>query len=174
MELSSEKIYLRPITETDTEMVLRWRNSDMVKQRFIYRKDISPIEHQEWLDTKVKTGKVAQFIIYIRESDVPIGSVYLQNINFVHKNAEYGIFIGETEALGHGFGTEAAKLVIRYAFEQLGLHKLYLRVISDNERAIRSYERAGFAVECVMRDEIFVDGGFCDVTRMSIIQEDTI
>ena len=170
MELSSEKIYLRPITEADTEMVLRWRNSDFIKERFIYRKDISPAEHQKWLDTKVKTGKVVQFIICVRESDMPIGSVYLQNIDPVHKNAEYGIFIGETSALGQGFGTDAAKLAVAYGFQELGLHKLYLRVISDNARAIASYKRAGFVVECEMRDEIFVDGRFRDVTRMAIIE----
>ena len=171
MELKSDKIYLQSISEKDTTMVLRWRNSDIVKQRFIYRLDITPEEHQRWLDNKVKTGEVVQFVIYLLENGKPIGSVYLQNVDYVHKKAEYGIFIGEKEALGKGYGTDAAKLVIRYAFEEMGLHKLYLRVISDNEYAIRSYRRAGFETESVMRDEIFVDGHYQDVTRMAIIQE---
>jgi len=54
------------------------------------------------------------------------------------------------------------------------LHKLYLRVISDNQRAIRSYEKAGFEIEGVLKDDIFVDGKFCDVTRMAIIREETV
>ena len=174
MELSTEKIYLRHITEEDTEMVLRWRNSENVKKYFIYREDITPAEHQNWLDQKVKTGKVAQFIIYVKENNKPIGSVYMQSIDHLHKNAEYGIFIGESSALGCGYGTDAAKLAVKYAFEELKLHKLYLRVISDNDRAVRSYEHAGFVVEGVMKDEIFVDGKFHDVTRMAIIREDDI
>lgn len=174
MKLKTENIYLRPITEDDTEMVLRWRNSEAVKKYFIYRKDITPEEHQSWLDTKVKTGKVAQFIIHLCENDMPIGSVYMQSIDPVHKNAEYGIFIGEGAALGRGCGTDAAKLAIRYAFEELGLHKLYLRVISDNERAVRSYEKAGFVIEGVLKDDIYVDGRFCDVTRMAVIREETV
>ena len=124
-----------------------------------------------WLKNKVYTGKVAQFIIYVRETDRPVGSVYMQNIDPVHKNAEYGIFIGETEALGRGYGTDAAKLAVQYAFEELKLHKLYLRVISDNKRAIQSYQNAGFKLECVMKDEIYVDGKFCDVARMAILNE---
>lgn len=172
MELRTDNIYLRPITREDTEMVLRWRNSAAVKQYFIYRKDITPEEHLNWLETKVQTGKVAQFIICLRENDLPIGSVYMQSIDHVHKNAEYGIFIGEEAARGKGCGSDAAKLAVQYAFEELQLHKLYLRVISDNQRAIRSYEHAGFVVEGVMRDEIFVDGKFCDVTRMAIIREE--
>lgn len=171
MELKTDRIYLRPITEADTEMVLRWRNSDLVRQRFLYRKEITPADHMVWLKTKVYTGQVAQFIIYITETNKPIGSVYIQNINHTHKNAEYGIFIGEPDALGQGYGTDAARLAIRYAFEELELHKLYLRVIADNHQAIRSYQRAGFTVECVLNDEVYIEGEFCDIVRMAIISE---
>ena len=171
MDLKTDRIYLRPITDADTEMVLNWRNSAVVKQRFIYRKDITPEAHQTWMDTKVKTGKVAQFIICLQAPHKPIGSVYMQNIDHTHKNAEYGIFIGEADELGKGYGTDAAKLAVRYAFEELKLHKLYLRVLADNERAIRSYQHAGFEIEAIMKDEIYLDGKFCDVTRMAIIQE---
>lgn len=171
MELRTDKIYLYPITELDTEMVLRWRNSEFIRDHFIYRKEITAADHQKWLDEKVKTGKVVQFVICLCESNKPVGSVYIQNVDLLHKNAEYGIFIGEEAATGKGCGTDAAKLMIQYAFEVLGLHKLYLRVLSNNERAIRSYERAGFKVEGTMRDEVFVDGHFADVTRMAIIAE---
>lgn len=171
MELRTDSVFLYPITERDTEMVLRWRNSQFIKQHFIHRKEITAAEHQAWLDQKVKTGKVVQFIICLSESNKPVGSVYIQNVDMLHKNAEYGIFIGEKEATGKGCGTDAAKLMIKYAFEVLGLHKLYLRVLSNNERAINSYKRAGFEVEGILRDEVFVDGRFADVTRMSIIAE---
>lgn len=172
MDLSTDKIYLRPITLEDTEMVLRWRNSDAVKQYFIYREDITVADHLSWMETKVKTGKVCQFIIYFKETDMPIGSVYLQSIDHVHKNAEYGIFIGETDALGKGCGKDAAKLAIEYAFEVLDLHKVYLRVLDNNKRAIRSYENAGFEVEGVMRDEVFVGGKFYDVVRMAVLRKE--
>ena len=170
MELKTERIYLRPIEEGDTETVLRWRNSPDVKKYFIYREDITPEEHGRWLREKVQKGKVAQFIIYLCEGDIPVGSVYMQSIDHKHKNAEYGIFIGEEAARGHGCGTDAARLAIKYAFDVLGLHKLYLRVFSDNERAIRSYERAGFVTEGVMRDDVCIDGKFYDVTRMAILK----
>lgn len=172
MELKTDTIYLRPITEEDTEMVLRWRNSKMVKQYFIYRKNISPEEHRNRLIAQGKAKKLHQFILCVATTDRPVGSVYLQNISATHKNAEYGIFIGEQDALGQGYGTAAAKLILQYAFKVLGLHKVYLRVLSDNGRAIRSYENAGFRVEGILRDEIFEDGVFRDVTRMSILREE--
>ena len=169
MVLTGAKVYLRPIMIEDTDIVLRWRNSDAVKRYFIFREDITYEAHLNWLRTKVDVGKVVQFIITELETERPIGSVYLQNINPVLKNAEYGIFIGEQDALGKGYGTEAAQLILRYGFDALGLHKIYLRVLSDNERAIASYRHAGFVVEGLLKDEIFVDGKFCDITRMALI-----
>ena len=172
MVVSGKKVYLRPICEADTDMVLGWRNSDAVKKYFIFRGEITREQHLSWLHDKVEKGIVAQFIICTAETDTPVGSVYLQNIDPVHKNAEFGIFIGEACALGKGYGTEAASLIVAHGFDALGLHKIYLRVLTDNERAIASYIHAGFAVEGVMKDEIFVDGAFRDVTRMALLKEE--
>jgi len=172
MNLSTDKIYIRPILKEDTDMVLGWRNSELVKQYFIYREDITVDEHINWLETKVKTGKVCQFVICVKETDKPIGSVYLQNIDMFHKNAEYGIFIGEVDSLGKGYGSDAAKLALDYAFDVLKLHKVYLRVLNNNDRAIKSYEKVGFKIEGVLKDEVFVDGAYCDVVRMAVVKED--
>lgn len=169
MELQKGDIYLRPITANDAEQVLRWRNSDGVKQFYLYRKDITPEEHQQWLREKVDRGLVYQFIIVVKASDTPIGSVYVQHIDRIHRSGEFGIFIGEPSALGRGFGTTAAELMVQFAFSELGLGKLYLRVLSDNIRAIKSYQSVGFSEECNMQEEVRIDGITYNVTRMSII-----
>ena len=93
--------------------------------------------------------------------------MYLRDIDREHRRAEYGIFIGEKGALGCGFGTQAAGLVLRYSFETLKLHKLMLRVLAGNVRARRSYEKAGFVQEAYLRDEVYLDGGFQDVILMA-------
>ena len=104
----------------------------------------------------VETGKVVQMIIVLEEGDRPIGSVYLRDIDEEHKKAEYGIFIGEPDCYQKGYGTEAAQLMCEYAFSYLGLHKVMLRVYADNERAIKSYEKAGFVKEAYLKDDVFV------------------
>ena len=58
--------------------------------------------------------------------------------NQEHKKAEYGIFIGEDTAVGKGFGSEAARLAVDYGFEELGLHKIFVRAFADNAGAIRT------------------------------------
>jgi RimJ/RimL family protein N-acetyltransferase len=84
------------------------------------------------------------FAIYERASLRPIGTVGLTHINAMHRTAELGIGIGEHDCWGKGYGTEATRLVLDYAFTMLGLHNVMLRVFSYNERAIQSYLRAGF------------------------------
>ena len=101
----------------------------------------------------------------------PVGSVYLRDIDRDHNKAEYGIFIGEKDALGKGYGTGAAKMMIEYAFKQEGIHKLMLRVLAENKRAIRSYEKAGFVEEAYLKEEVFLEGRYKDVIYMAVIND---
>lgn len=165
--MSAEKeIYLREMTAADEDLIVKWRNTDFVRQNFIYREPFTVEGHRNWVETMIKTGKVVQFIICTKE-DKPIGSVYLRDIDREHRKAEYGIFIGEEDALGKGYGTRAAKLMLAYAFEELKLHKVMLRLLAGNERAKRSYEKAGFVQEAYLKDEVFLDGAFRDVILMA-------
>ena len=84
------------------------------------------------------------FAIYERTTLRPIGTAGLFSINSAHRTAELGIGIGEHDRWGRGYGTEATRLVLDYAFTMLGLNNVMLRVFSYNERAIRAYKRAGF------------------------------
>ena len=146
-------VYLRPITIEDTEDIVRWRNQDRVRQNFIYQKPFTKEGHLQWMETKVASGEVIQFILCESESGRPIGSVYFRDIDPVNRKAEYGIFIGEADAAGKGYGTLAAKGAIAYARDELSLHKLMLRVFEDNIGAVKSYENAGFVREACLKDE---------------------
>lgn len=169
MNTREDSIYIRPITVEDTEALLTWRNSQEVKQFFIYQEEITKEDHLNWLKNKVETGKVVQFIIVEKETENPIGSVYMQDIDHIHKKAEYGILIGSTAKTGKGYGTLAAKLMIQYAFEEMKLHKVYLRVIEGNERAIKSYEKAGFEKEALLRDDVCINGVYKNIILMGIV-----
>ena len=139
-----EHIYLRHISMDDTDLIVKWRNNPRVRNNFIYREVFTPEGHEKWINTKVAAGEVVQMIIYEKEGDVPVGSVYLRDIDRAEASAEYGIFIGEDDALGKGYGNEAATLMTDYAAKELSLKKLILRVFSDNIPALKSYEHAGF------------------------------
>ncbi len=167
--MEGQDIYLRLMTEEDTDNIIKWRNTDFVRRNFIYQKPFTRQGHENWIETMIKAGKAVQFIICRKSDDEPVGSVYLRDIDRTHKKAEYGIFIGEKEALGKGYGTQAAKLMIDYAFHKAGLHKLMLRVLAENGQARRSYEKAGFVEEAYLKDEVLLEGGFKDVVFMAVI-----
>lgn len=144
MIIEGSKVNLRTITDDDTDLIVKWRNNARVFNNFVFSEKLTPQMHKEWLEEKVKTGLVKQFIIIERQTDIPIGSVYFRDIDKKNKTAEYGIFIGEDDAIGQGYGSETAELALKYAFENVGLDKISLRVFKDNIAAIKSYEKVGF------------------------------
>ncbi|MCL2254510.1 MAG: GNAT family N-acetyltransferase [Lachnospiraceae bacterium] len=168
--ITGEKIILRPLDLGDTELIVNWRNQPFIMDKMICRDPFTITGHEEWVKTMIGTGKVVQFIILEKECLRPIGSTFLRDINYDYEKAEYGIFIGERDAAGRGYGTEAAKLMIDYAFEMLNLHKVFLRFISTNIAAEKSYIKAGFVREAYLKDEIKVAGEFMDVILMSKIR----
>lgn len=169
--ITGEHIFLRPITDADTELVVAWRNQESVRHNFIYRGAFTAEGHREWLRTKVATGQVVQFMIGVTDTGELIGSVYFRDINPEYRKAEYGIFIGATDATGRGYGTETAQLAVAYARDVLKLHKVILRVYADNKGAVRSYEKAGFRQEAYLRDEVKIDGVYRDIILMAQIFE---
>ncbi|MBR4084586.1 MAG: UDP-4-amino-4,6-dideoxy-N-acetyl-beta-L-altrosamine N-acetyltransferase [Lachnospiraceae bacterium] len=164
-------IYLRLMTADDTDRIVNWRNSDGVRKNFIYQALFTRESHENWIRTMIDTGKVVQLMICETATDKAVGSVYIRDIDTTHHKAEYGIFIGEDDARGKGYGTSAAKLMIKYCFEELELHRLFLRVYAENTQAIRSYEKAGFVKEAYLHDDVYVDGRYRDIVLMGIINK---
>ena len=165
-------VTIRPITYNDTDNIVRWRNSDFVNKRFLYRAQFTPESHNNWMKNMVETKKVYQFIISCDAKDV--GSIYLRDVDLVNKKAEYGVFIGEADYLGKGVGQTATKLILDFAFTQLKLHKVFLRVLSDNIGAIKSYEKSGFVQEGFFKDEIFADGKYESVIFMAVFNKEEV
>lgn len=162
-------IYLRLMTYEDTDLIVTWRNSPAVRKMFIYQELFTRESHESWIRNMVDTGRVVQMIICDIATDEPFGSVYIRDIDRRHHKAEYGIFIGEADARGRGAGTAAAKLMLRYCFQEEGLHRVYLRVFSDNLQAVRSYEKAGFVREGCLKDDVCIDGEYRDITWMAAL-----
>ncbi len=164
-------VVLRPLAIDDTDLIVRWRNAPSVRENFVYREELTAEKHAEYFETKVKTGRIAQFIIIAKESGAPIGSVYLRDIDHENDKAEFGIFIGEALQRGRGYGREAAQLICSYGFRELSLHKITLRVFPFNKAAIKAYENVGFRQEAYFRDDVRISGRYEDMIHMALFED---
>lgn len=170
--INGEKVTLRPITREDTGLIVAWRNKDSVRRHFIFRRPFTTELHENWLKTKVDTGRVIQYIILEKDSGRPLGSTYLRDIDPENESAEYGIFIGEDDCQGRGIGTETARLFVRFGLDVLKLHRISLRILGGNTASLRSCEKAGYITEGRFRDMVKLDGEFHDVIFMAVVAEE--
>lgn len=112
------------------------------------------------------------FSIQAEDSQKVIGFVGLWTPEWSHSNSWVSIGIGEPDYWGKGYGTEAMKMVLRYAFTELNLHRVSLGVLGYNQRAIHSYEKAGFTREGIQRKALNREGQRWDVYYMGILRSE--
>lgn len=142
--MKSDRLYLRKMTVEDTDNILRWRNNPEVVKNFIYRIPVTREDHLNWIKTKVETGLVCQFVVGRIEDGREFGSIYFRDIDRDNLTCEFGIFLGEEDMAGKGYGYEGQKMAMNYAFTVLGMKLVKLRVLEKNAAAIRNYEKCGF------------------------------
>ena len=165
--LDAGRLRLRPLAATDLRRCVKWFSDPQVV-RFLGRN--SPVtfaEEERWFrDYERRTDDQ---IFAIEAEGLHIGNIGLHKIDRLHRKAEIGIVIGEPTFWSRGYGTEAMRTALGYAFGPLSLNKVSLDVLEYNVRAIRMYERLGFVEEGVHREDVFKDGQFVHVIRMSIL-----
>lgn len=118
------------------------------------------------------SGTAKSYVIVDKQTQTPIGVTSLNQIDLKNRNAECIIDIGAKDYWGKGYGNEALKLLLDYAFLEMNLHRVSLRVFSFNEKAIKLYEKIGFKHEGISRQFLFREGKWHDLVHMGILQEE--
>jgi UDP-4-amino-4,6-dideoxy-N-acetyl-beta-L-altrosamine N-acetyltransferase len=171
--LAGRLVRLRPLRAADRITSVRWRNDPDIRDNVLgYRFPITEAMEADWVDAVLKDQSRTRVVLAIEDKTdgALVGFVYLNNIDWFARNAEFGILIGERSRHGKGLAKEALALVADYAFETLNLHKLYLRVVAFNKRALTLYRAFGFAEEGIQRQQAFVRGRYYDVVLMGLIR----
>lgn len=142
-KIVGEKVFLSPINPDDAEVYTRWINDLEVGIYLTVAPNIYTLSRErEILERIGKEGY--NFAIVDSEKERVIGNCGLMNVDFVNRKAEMGIFIGEKNYWGKGYGTEAIELLLDFSFNILNLNSMMLTVRAFNKRAIRCYEKCGF------------------------------
>jgi len=165
-------VTLRPFGQAEAERYLEWVNSAEVASQVGRALPVSPLEHSRWYEQNVQRSDAVFFAIYTEDISQYVGNVWLCDIHPINRTAELRILIGDPQAQGRGFGTDACQTVLDFAFRRLNLHKVYVHVLSSNQRATRAFQKAGFRPEALLRSEYFVDGQYQDVYRLSMLSTD--
>ena len=169
-----ENVYLRALEPSDADRTQKWHNDPslygMLVSPFRY---VSHAAEEEWIRRKAAYSQTEmQLAICLKEGDQHIGNIHLRSIDWVSRHAEVGVFIGASEHWSKGYGSEALRLLLRHAFRDLGLRRIYLTVLDDNPRAMRAYEKCGFVVEGRLRGHAYKHGQFRDLIFMGVCADD--
>ena len=169
----SERIYLRAPHIDDLQRNLRWFNDPAIN-RYLQsgRFPVGEKQQREWHDKQGTDEKHVVFSICLADNDVHIGNCGLYDISLPDRHATIGILIGERTQHNKGYGGEALRLVIDYAFNCLNLERLTLTMLDTNEPAKVCYRRLGFVDEGRMRANRFRDGQWVDELVMGLLKSE--
>jgi len=126
----------------------------------------------DWIErvTRGQDPSEITFAICLAEGNRHVGNCGLVAIDRDNRTATLGILIGERDCRGRGFGSEAVRVLCRFAFDEMDLRKIRLDVHAGNAAGLRAYERVGFRREGVLREEVYRAGRPVDVVRMGLLR----
>ena len=161
--VTGQSVSLHPFDRPHLERTRAWVNDPELSRLLGRARPVSDDEHEAWFRSLQDSKTSVHFAIETNADRRHIGNVWLCELDWRHRTGELRVVIGDSGGLGRGLGTEAIALLCAYGFERLNLHKIRAYVLGINPRALRSFEKAGFAVEGVLKEDRWDGDRFCDV-----------
>ena len=168
--LYGKRVFLRPMLLEDAEYVVRWRSDPEILANIFAREPLTLESHLNWFQSPREDR--LDYIICLRETKRPIGTMSFTNIDRQNLKAEAGKMLGDKSTWGKGLAKEAYILWLSFGFRELGLNRVYERTLSTNHRNIALNKKLGFKEEGILRGDYQRGGGFLDVIVMSILRSE--
>lgn len=168
------QIFLRPITESDGPIIVRWRNDPEVLSHCLDKTHITEESNRAFYKANIETGKYKQYIVECVESyfgvcTYPIATVYLKDMDYGNKRCELCIFTSSDVEWNPEGQTIAIEQLVKKAFEEFGMHKVYSYVFKKFPKEVDLLRNAGFAIEATLKNEAMNEKGeFEDLIRLCI------
>lgn len=170
-------IFLRPISESDGRMIVRWRNDPNVLSHCLDKTHITEESNLAFYKANILTGKYKQFIVECQDETTgvccyPIATVYLKDMDYGNKRCELCIFTSSDVEWKPESQSLAVKMLIEKAFNEYGMHKVYSYVFSKFPEEVKLLEKAGLSVEATLKGEARNEHDeYEDIVRLSILNE---
>lgn len=169
--ISNSRVKLRAIEETDANHYYNWINDPITNHWRGLHHPLSSTEALADLKKLKITSSSEISLTILTNEEKPIGLVGLRSICSRSRRAEIWIYIGDKNYWNQKFGQEVISTLVRYAFEEMNLHRIWLECDSNFMSAIKCYEKVGFIREGQLKDGYFRHGKFHDTTIMGIINK---
>jgi len=172
--LRGERVWLRPLEERDMPAYVAGMNDTEVGGMAGYKWPLSVAQATSWLERTLeesKSGRGFFFAVCELGDDRFVGTVWLKDVNLIDGNAELAIFM-DREHIGSGYGRDAQRAILDFAFKNVGLQRVWLIAYAANDRAIRSYEKLGFRHEGLLRQSWRGPRGLEDAVLMAILRDE--
>lgn len=160
-------VTLRAVEERDVAAWRSWINRPDVMEGLDRVLPATEEEHRQFIQRHVAGNSSAVWFSIESPNGDYVGNIWLWDLHWRHRRAEIRLFVGSDAHRGQGLGSAAIAAIATYAFDDLGLHKLYAYVHETNERSLRAFETAGFVREARLEEEAFRDGAFAAVLRLA-------
>jgi len=173
--LRGTKVELRPFRRSDLANFVKWFNDAEVIQYLTFYLPMTEMAEEKFIENLANNpGTDVYFVIEAIENDgnKAIGSIGLNGIHPKDHFATFGIAIGEKEYWSKGYGTEACRLIVKYGFEQLNLHRISSIAYAFNERSLRMHLAVGFKEEGRRREMAFKNGKYADVVVFGLLRKE--
>lgn len=171
---TGQKVRLRAYTREDIPIRLSYIN-DVEIANFLTGDIPFPImmhEEEKWFESIPSQPNKYMFAIETIDGNHFIGGCSINDVDWKNSVATVGIFIGNKDYWGNGYGNDAMNILISFIFNQMNINKIRLISYSFNKRAIKSFEKCGFVIEGILRKEVFKDGVYYDKIAMGILREE--
>lgn len=169
-----ERVRLRAVEREDLPHFVEWFSDPEVRRYLDMYLPFSLAQEERWFENlQDRMEKKEIVMLTIETSDgAHIGNISLFDINWKGRHAELGITIGDKDYWNRGYGTDAIQTMLGVAFDEMNLHRVFLRVHADNARAIHVYNKIGFQKEGTLRESVFREGTYHDMVVMGVLQSE--
>lgn len=170
--LVGKKVRLARPGDADIVAIAGW-SLDLGYQRLLRRGMVYPgsvEDHRAWFEEMSKGEQYFPFVIRTLVEDRLVGLLVVKDIMWQARHCGFFIGIGEESERGRGYGSDAVRVLLQYAFLEMNMQRVGLEVMAYNQDAIRAYQAAGFQPEGRLRAFVYRDGIYYDVLLMSILR----
>mgnify|MGYP006298676563 CR=1 FL=1 len=166
------RVFLRALELDDYKRSIKWRRDDEIWSMVGGPKYfVSSVVEKSWVENSIKDDDI-NLAICLKNNNNYIGNVYLKDIDYINKTAESHILIGEKKLWGNGYGYEAEMLILKFAFNERNLNRIYAKILEDNVGSIKLHEKCGYKKEGVLRKAVYKKGEYKNLLIMSILENE--